>query len=214
MSSCIAGRHHFMASHGGPGARKGHSFTHEDTFAPQRVRSLPSLGIPAGYSNNLGNRLGLQHYADLQATYHAKLGAHPHAPAPRAQQVRTLRSEMVWEAPERLKPELLPPAGGIKPIMRGKRLVPENVNTLSNVDTLIWARDIDGSDGYLPQANKDMYKNAAGADPRHERTPVYGHSPPHCVRTFGEHGSTTWENPRGVTHRLDPRRDFPEFSKC
>jgi len=199
----------FLSAHGPPGSRKQLNYTQESGTAPIRARSLPQLGIPAGYSPALGNRLGLEAYANLRGPFAARLdaplfgpngGRHPNVKPP-----RKIRAEE-WSMPERVRPENLPPAGMMKKRITGRRLVPENSNTLSHVDTLIWGRDVDGSDGLLKQADAQIYSGAAGLNAKAERTPAYGVCPPTCVRTFGPEGSPG--DFEGVSYqRLDPRQE-------
>jgi len=174
---------------------------------PHRSQSLPGLGIPAGFSSQLGNKLSLAAYANLRGSYHARFDAPPHAPAPNrgARDAYKAKVELGWVAPERMRPELQPPAGGIKEIKRGKRLVPDNTNTMSHVDTLLFGVDIDGSDGILRQGDTATYRGSAGINAKGERTMIYGDGAPVCLRTFGENGTTGWENPRGAHQRVDPR---------
>lgn len=171
------------------------------------------MGIPAGYSPALGNRLGLEAYGNLRGAFNARRdvavfgpdgGRHPNVPPP-----RQIRAEE-WCAPERVKPEGMPPAGKNVRRICGKRLVAENTNTLSHVDTLVWGIDVDGSDGTLKQGTSTIYSGSAGLNAKAERTPIYGVLPPKCVRTFGgEGGSQSFE---GVTYqRLDPRRSYTEL---
>mmetsp|Transcript_78389 Transcript_78389/g.217720 ORF Transcript_78389/g.217720 Transcript_78389/m.217720 type:complete len:213 (+) Transcript_78389:90-728(+) len=210
MSLATDGRFSFAASHGGPGTRHGHNVTYEPKCAPPRARSLPGLGIPAGYSPSLGNGLGLHHYSDLRNAYEARLDIPPPMSPPRKPDVSatTRFLDVASQVPSRLRPETMPAAGMKLDRIRGKRLVPENTNTLSHVDTLLFGRDVDGSDGVLKQTSSSIYKGAAGLNQKAERTPIYGDLPPHCARTFGPSGTTTWDNPRGANRRLDPRHDY------
>lgn len=200
----------FLGSHGGPGARRGHDYLAPEQHAPTRTQSLPQLGVPAGYSASLGNRLSHAAYANLRGAYHARLdvphfengGRRADLPPPREQ-----KSED-WVAPERVRPETLPPAGGGVVRKRGKRLVGQNTNYISHVDTLIWGRDYDGSDGLLRQQDAPMYVGSAGVTAKAERIPIYGELPPTCVRTFGDSANFDGE---GTLHyeRRDPRADAP-----
>eukprot|EP00929_Paragymnodinium_shiwhaense_P118405 TRINITY_DN90326_c0_g1_i1.p1 TRINITY_DN90326_c0_g1~~TRINITY_DN90326_c0_g1_i1.p1 ORF type:complete len:212 (-),score=13.80 TRINITY_DN90326_c0_g1_i1:138-773(-) len=211
MAMAIASRQSAVASHGGPGSRKGHDFEYQSQTAPLRSSSLPGLGVPAGYSASLGNRLGLAAYTNLRGRFHARLGVPEHCPAPRKPTTaHQIRMDTSWFAPQRLDPATLPAAGVLKEFPRGKRMLPDNMNTMSHVDTLLFGIDTDGSDGLLPKAEKDMFAGRAGLNAALDRTPVYGHSPPHCVRTFGETGTTGWENPRGNYHRPQEHRTIPQ----
>eukprot|EP00927_Polykrikos_kofoidii_P073383 TRINITY_DN69427_c0_g1_i1.p1 TRINITY_DN69427_c0_g1~~TRINITY_DN69427_c0_g1_i1.p1 ORF type:complete len:212 (+),score=28.73 TRINITY_DN69427_c0_g1_i1:125-760(+) len=206
MCDAIASRFASQKSQGGPGSRHGHSFHFEQQHDFPRTRSLPALNVPAGYSQALGNKLGLHHYTDLRGAHNARLDPPPPAPAFR-QKVSRLRSVEELAAMEKvkLKPEALPPAGQQKDRKKGKRLCPENPNTLSHVDSLLFACDMDGSDGVHPLAGTELFRGSAGLSAKAERTPVYGEVPPNCVRTFGPHGTTTWDNSRGAMTRVDPR---------
>lgn len=146
------------------------------------------MNIPAGHSHKLGNHLGLQAYANLRGPFVARrdVPIHPKNPRCTEREIYKAKVEEVWIMPERIRPETLPPAGQIKERRQGKRLIGENTNTLSHVDTLIWDTDIDGSDGILRQTDSVIYKGAAGLNAKAERTPIYGHLPPTCSRTFGE----------------------------
>lgn len=208
MAMAHEGKFSFHGQHTGPGNRKGHNHTVSSHFAPPRTQSLPQLGIPAGFSHTLGNRLPLEAYTTLRGPFHARLnapmpengGRYKNAPPPR------VAKQEEWIAPERMRPETLPPAGRMKARIQGKRLVPENTNTLSHVDTLIWGVDYDGSDGLLRQVDSAIYTGSAGVNAKAERTPIYGHLPPTCDRTFGpELADKEWET-RGY-ERFDPRRD-------
>ncbi|CAE7220783.1 unnamed protein product [Symbiodinium pilosum] len=75
----------------------------------------------------------------------------------------------------------------------GKRMVSENTNTLSHVDTLIWGSDIDKSDGLLKQCDSEIYRGAAGLNAKAERTPIYGYIPPVAYRTFGPEGPVRFQ---------------------
>jgi len=173
---------------------------------------MPGFAIPAGYSGFLGNRLGLRSYTDLNSIYNARLDVRPPCAAPRKKPAdRELRVEETWLAPGRLKPETLPPAGGLNPRIRGKRLVLDNMNHMSNVDTLVFGRDVDGSmsDGSRSMAHIPMYAGSAGLNGKFDRTPAWGELPPVCKRTFGE----TDQDPNSASggwetvgyERLDPR---------
>mmetsp|Transcript_89183 Transcript_89183/g.186371 ORF Transcript_89183/g.186371 Transcript_89183/m.186371 type:complete len:216 (-) Transcript_89183:142-789(-) len=210
MACTYETRFSFLKSHGGPGSRHAHSgFEQPPQLAPTRVKSLPQLGIPAGYSAALGNRQTHETYSNLRGAFQARLdtamfgatgGRHPNIPPP-----RKIRAEE-WCAPERVRPESLPAAGMMKKRIQGKRLVPENTNTLSHVDTLIWGLDMDGSDGILAQGQSTIYSSAAGLNAKAEKVPIYGHLPPKCVRTFGPDGAAqTFES---ISYaRRDPRAD-------
>lgn len=156
--------------------------------------------------------MGMKQYTELRGHQHARLN--PPVPVKAwgkpAPVMQIGAEELNFTMKERLRPELLPPAGVKKDIRRGKRLIAENTNTLSHVDSLIWACDVDGSDGAIEQSQSAIYRSAAGLNAKAERTPIYGDLPPHCVRTFGPDGTTTWENPRGAFTRLDPRKDYDE----
>lgn len=194
-----------MASHGGPGCRKGHDVTFPSTHAPLRETSLPLHGISSGFSPHLGNRLELQHYAELRGRWNARLDNPPHAPAPRKHVAETNKAkvETSWMTPERMKPELQPPAGRIPIRQRGKRQFEDNANTKSHVDSLLFGMDLDGSDGMMNQTDSQLFGGRAGQNAIAERRSIYGDLPPTCHRTFGEHGTTTWDNPRGAAIRPD-----------
>jgi len=203
----------FHGQHTGPGQRKGHNHFVQSQIAIPRTQSLPQLGIPAGHSQTLGNRLPIEHYASLRGPFHARLnapfpengGRREDNPVPRE------RAAEEWTQPERIRPETLPPAGRMKHRIQGKRLVQDNTNTLSHVDTLIWGADYDGSDGLLKQVDSPLYYGSAGVNAKAERTPIFGHLPPTCRRTFGEEvcddtSDKAWESKRFERH--DPRRDY------
>lgn len=212
MSGALDTKFSFLNSQVGPCARKGHhlewSFPHKTQApGPVRSKSLPGLNIPAGYSQVLGNRLGMHAYANLNGRYQARLDAPPPVRAPREMAPeRKIKTEANWHAAARLKPETLPPAGGSVKKIKGKRLVEANTNYLSNVDTLIWGRDVDGSSGCRAQADAPVYQGRAGVNAKWERVPAWGVVPPVCHRTFGEDlpdGADEWE----AVHydRIDPR---------
>lgn len=204
----------FLNSQVGPCARKGHHIEwtppHRDhttgptAAGPTRSSSLPGLNIPAGYSQVLGNRLGLANYQNLSSKYHARRDVGPPCRAPRQMAPeRKMKVELTWQAPARMKPETMPPAGGHVKHICGKRMIEENTNNLSNVDTLIWGRDVDGSMGCRAQAESPIFIGRAGVNAKWEREPAWGQLPPVCIRTFGEDAERDgWE----AVHydRLDP----------
>merc|ERR1719336_1982662 len=109
-------------------------------------------------------------YSNLRGPFQARLDAPVYDRGGAFKDVvwRKPRMEMVGGGfeQERLRPELLPPAGGKHTRIKGKRLVAENTNTLSHTDTLIWGRDLDGSDGVLRQGDTRLYAGAAGLNPK------------------------------------------------
>jgi len=154
------------------------------------------MNIPAGFSTTLGNRLGLNAYANLRGPHNARRDVPIYPPNPKAQNKTIYQAKVVdgWQMAERIRPETLPPAGGTKLKVSAKKMVAENTNNLSHVDTLIWNCDIDGSDvGVLRQASSPMYTGAAGLNAKAERTPIYGHLPPVTMRTFGAEGPQPWD---------------------
>jgi len=196
----------FINAHHGPGARKGHhmmvSHPLERSQSDPSIRnspvhrgqSIPGMGIPAGYSGILGNRLGLAAYANLNGRYVARLDVPPPCRAPRTMpEGRKSKMQETFLAPERLKPETMRPAGGLVVRLKGKRMVEDNTNYLSNVDTLIFGRDVDGSMGSRAMANTDTYMGSAGVNAKVEREPAWGPEPPVCRRTFGADGENGWD---------------------
>jgi len=221
MAGHIDTKFSFLNAHCGPGARRGHQVMvptplERSRSSPSmgngtiRGLSLPGHGIPAGYSHILGNRLGLAAYANLNGRYVAKMDVPAPCPAPRPHpKDRARQVEERWLAPERMKPETMPPAGGKVERLRGKRLIEDNTNYLSNSDTLIFGRDIDGSFGCRYMAHSITYAGSAGQNAKVERDPAWGVEPPVCKRTFGETDADN--NWNAVQYeRLDPRRDFAE----
>jgi len=217
MSGSVDAKFSFLNSHGGPGGRKGHhvlvpmpldrsrSEPSITRCAPTRGTSIPGMGIPAGFSPVLGNKLGLIAYANLNGRYHAKLAVPPPCPAPRPKpENHMMKIQEEWVPPPRLRPETLPPAGGLKERIRGKRLIDDNTNTMSNADTLIWGRDVDGSLGCRSMAHTETYQGAAGSNAKTERLPAWGEVPPVCHRTFGEDAlDENWDQVHYERH--DPR---------
>lgn len=190
------------------GERSPTTVLQQSPIGTMRGASMHGMGIPAGHSHLLGNRLGLAAYANLSGRYVARLDVPPPCRAPRPNPPdRQRRIEETWLAPERLKPETLPPAGGIVERIRGKQMVQDNTNNLSNVDTLIFGRDVDGSMGCRSMGHSVTYAGRAGLDMRFENTPAWGEVPPVCRRTFGEDPHADgWEQ---VSYsRKDPRRDY------
>jgi len=175
-----------------------------------RGASLPGLGVPAGFSPYLGNRLGLAAYSNLSSRFVARFDAPPPAPAPRPIPAeRAMRLEETWQSAPRLPPETLSPAGGMVKRVRGKQLVADNTNNLSTVDTLIFGRDVDGSFGARTMGHTSTYAGRAGSNPKVENVPAWGKVPPVCRRTFGEDPyDDNWN--QAQYQRLDPRRDYPE----
>jgi len=153
------------------------------------------MNISAGFSMKLGNQLGFNAYANLRGPFVARrdIPILPKNPRATEREIYKARVEEVWVMPERLRPETLPPAGQQKERRQGKRLVSENTNTLSHVDTLIWGSDIDKSDGPLKQCDSEIYRGAAGLNAKAERTPIYGYIPPVCYRTFGPEGPVRFQ---------------------
>jgi len=189
----------FLNAHSGPGARKGHHIVAATPLERSRsdpslgsgtVRgmSIPGMGIPAGYSHILGNRLGLAAYANLSGKYVARMHVPPPCPAPRPMPAaHKMKLEDTWLAPSRMKPETMPPAGGLVERIRGKRIIEDNTNYLSNADTLIFGRDVDGSLAHMrSMSGTETYSGSAGLNAKFEREPAWGVEPPVCRRTFGE----------------------------
>jgi hypothetical protein len=80
------------------------------------------------------------------------------------------------------------------------------MNMMSNVDTIVFGRDVDGSmgcDGSRAMGETPMYKGSAGLNPKVEHIPAWGELPPVCKRTFGADPTGGWEA-QGY-ERLDPR---------
>lgn len=224
MSSCIDAKYCFLNAHCGPGARKGHHVSlptalersRSDPSLDQgqmRGMSLPGHGIAAGFSPLLGNRLGLAAYANLSGRYVHRLDVPPPCRAPRQHPPgRAALSESTFLAPERMRPETLPPAGGLVARIRGKGIIADNTNYLSTVDTLIFGRDVDGSNGCRSMADTGTYIGRAGLNAKFEREPSWGVEPPVCHRTFGANAAeNTWE---AVTYeRHDPRAEGEQCQK-
>lgn len=171
-----------------------------------RGQSLPGMNVPAGFSPILGNRLGLAAYANLSGRYQARLDVKPPCPAPRtpkSNQMAKLAVDETWFPPkERMKPETLPPAGGLVERLRGKRMLPGNTAAHSNADTVIFGRDLDGS---MSVPDLPPEEGCAGRNMAKERMPAWGLLPPTAKRTFGDEGEE-W-NAVGYQRR-DPRKDF------
>jgi len=203
MSSAGATRMSYLSSHRGPGGRHQHDFVATSRFPPPRSQSLPHLGNPAGFAPALGNGTP-QLYGSLKPPFEVRLGTtlHPNGTNWRdPSAVRTRRLEE-WVQPERLRPEVLPPAGKQKLRPRGKRMVGGNTNNQSHVDTLIWGCNVDGSPddgGMLRQSEVPMYMGAAGVNAKADSTPIYGHLPPSCLRTFGPEGPGELDTQGGYT---------------
>jgi len=221
MASHIDTKFSFLNGHHGPGARKGHHMMVSQPLERSRSdpaisrtpvhrgQSLAGRGIPAGYSAVLGNRLGLAAYANLNGSYVARLDVPPPCRAPRKMpQERRNKMEETFLAPERMKPETMKPAGGLVERIKGKRMVEDNTNYLSNVDTLIFGRDVDGSMGCRASAHTDTYRGSAGVNAKVEREPAWGTEPPVCLRTFGADGENGWDEVHYERH--DPRKDYLE----
>lgn len=198
MAGHIDTKFSFLNAHSGPGARKGHHIVaasplersrSDPSLASGTARgmSIPGMGIPAGYSQILGNRLGLAAYANLNGRYVARLDVPAPCPAPRPMPAaHKMKLEDTWQAPSRMKPETMPPAGGLVERIRGKRIIDDNTNYLSNADTLIFGRDVDGSMGARSMSGTETYSGSAGLNAKFEREPAWGVEPPVCRRTFGE----------------------------
>ncbi|CAE8583765.1 unnamed protein product [Polarella glacialis] len=195
MAAAQSAKFSFLTSHGGPGSRKDHNHAAVTQAAPARVRSLPQLGIPAGFSGPLGNKLGLMAYTNLRAPYNARLDVPMHESNPRAKKMYVAKVEELWMSSERIRPETMTPAGVLKERPRGKKMVEENTNSMSHVGSLIRSSEHgDRSGGMLKQADSQIYQGSAGLNAKAERTPIYGHTPPVCLRTFGEDGPTAWDS--------------------
>lgn len=184
----------FLGSHGGPGARFALHRPATQNIVPARCQSLPHLGIPAGHSLHLGNSLAHKTYASLGARYVARLDVSmPSVTTPlRPSQPAPVRKSEEWAMPDRIRPEHQPPAGVKKERQRGKRLIDDNANNCSNVDMLVFGRDLDGSAG--PRENAAMPASArAGVNAQRARLPPWGELPPTCHRTFGTTQTDDWE---------------------
>jgi hypothetical protein len=105
---------------------------------------------------------------------------------------RTLRESLVMPKPPRLNPDEQRVSGQLPPqkrinetyfgtILGGKRMVPDNPQTNSNVDTVIWGRDIDETYKRGNWMDSDLFHNAAGM-PTSDLVLL----PPVCNRTYGE----------------------------
>mmetsp|Transcript_88850 Transcript_88850/g.176681 ORF Transcript_88850/g.176681 Transcript_88850/m.176681 type:complete len:198 (+) Transcript_88850:77-670(+) len=165
---------------------------------PPRSQSLPELGVPAGFSNNLGNRLGLEGYANLRGPYNARrdLQHFPNGGRYRDPPARSRALDLEESLfKEKLRPEAVPPAGNKIERKEGKRRISANTNYISHADTLIWGADFDGSDGLLRLTTSPVFAGRAGVNTRAEREPLYGHLPPVCRRTFGPDGPTLVAGP-------------------
>merc|ERR1719326_522373 len=76
--------------------------------------------------------------------------------------------------PPKTDPVIMLPAGS-PPIPRsGKRQIPENANCMSNTDTVVWGRDLDGSSGQQTLMASKVNAGAAGHVPRAEKMPAWG----------------------------------------
>eukprot|EP00930_Biecheleria_cincta_P062564 TRINITY_DN48016_c0_g1_i1.p1 TRINITY_DN48016_c0_g1~~TRINITY_DN48016_c0_g1_i1.p1 ORF type:complete len:200 (-),score=25.45 TRINITY_DN48016_c0_g1_i1:6-605(-) len=194
MAASQATKFSFLSSHGGPGCRKEHHYQGTHEMVPARSASLPQMNIPAGFSASLGNRLGLSAYTNLRGPHNARRDVPIYPPNPKAQNktIHQPKVDELWLTPERIRPESLPPAGQMRARISAKKMVSENTNNLSHVDTLIWNCDSDRSD-ILRQGNSSLYSGAAGLNQKAERTPVYGHLPPVTMRTFGPDGPQPWD---------------------
>lgn len=172
-------------------------------FMMSKTRSLPLIqhGVPAGFSGNLGNRLPAETYANLSCIYDAERtrGSRQRKENLLGETRRKVPehiSRVGWEQPEEELPHIARRPAGDVPIRKvGKRMIEENANMMSNCDTCIWGRDLDGSAGQHQLSNTDVYASSAGHVPRGERNPPYGVAPPVCKRTFGpEPPHEIWES--------------------
>jgi hypothetical protein len=174
-----------------------------------RGQSLPGMSIPAGFSPILGNRLGLAAYANLSGRYQAGVLAKPPCKAPRTPKAKQIAVDDLWfPEKERLKPETLPPAGGLVERLRGKRLVPGNTGSMSNADTVIWGRDLDGSMN-VPEVAPEP--GCAGRNMAKERMPAWGLLPPTAKRTFGGDDDGDWDAVQ--YQRNNPRLMIPGIAQ-
>lgn len=211
MASASSSKFSFLNTYTGPGGRQGHSLPAQQ--APARTYSLPQLGIPAGYSQKLGNTLGLKAYANLRGPFNARLDVAIIEKDPNRVPVarREIRVEDGWTCGdrERIRPETLPPAGSMKIRPHGKKMVPSTITNLA--DTVIWGHVTNGSDSMASSHGPEMpiYQGAAGlwaeAANRH---PL----PPLCMRTFGEEGPRPWDPPAPAKSRSGSLRGTSEPS--
>lgn len=176
----------FLASHRRSGRR--HEVIRDTRSAslPTRTHSFPELGIPAGFSQDLGNRLAMRAYASLGARWEpAKLSvSEPIEPLAKTIKLPK-QSEERGMTTEKLRPELLPPAGRKLNRPSGLRIVQGSAGKSTNADLLLWGKDFDGTSGIQAVSTQPMFSGAAGARARADRIPPWGEVPPDCYRTFG-----------------------------
>jgi hypothetical protein len=163
----------------------------EHTMAPVSP-TRPALHAalpPAGMSKTLRNCLSFPEYRDTICTYDAKDALYR---APKMSFRAFNAPPGVAPAPLRLDPAYVRPGGQMPQPKRinetyfgtslgGKKMVPDNPQTGSNVDTIVWGRDIDISDQKGDWLATEMFRGAAGL-PTSDFVPL----PPVCNRTFGE----------------------------
>jgi len=191
----------------GPGRREPRARTPDagTAFMMRQTRSLPLLGVPAGFSDNLGNRLPAEKYCNLSCVYDADRSRgclRSVKSDEERKRVPCHKSRRGWEPEDPPAPVARRPAGDVVIRKVGKRIIEDNANTKSNCDTVIWGRDLDGSAGLQTLTDKPLYESTSGHIPNIEKNPPYGVLPPVCKRTFGpEPPHEEWE---GVKYTRPP----------
>lgn len=171
MSLTHESKFSYQSRHSGPGGRLGISGGPQAApLAAHRATSLPSLGVPAGFSKSLGNKMGLQAYANLGGSHSAKprpptrpelkkallRDAAKYEMAQGATAIQPEREE--WTAEERLNPADFGPAGGLVRRKASIRMVPGYSKNQSTVDVVVFGRDFYGtSSGNTPRSEPESH---------------------------------------------------------
>lgn len=171
MSLTHESKFSYQSRHSGPGGRLGISGGPQAApHVAHRATSLPSLGVPAGFSRTLGNKMGLQAYASLGGTHSAK----PRPPT-RPELKKVLHSDAYkyesrdsapsiqggpeeWTADERLNPADFGPAGGLVRKKNAIKMVPGYSKNQSTVDVVVFGRDFYAtSSGNTPRSEPEFH---------------------------------------------------------
>jgi hypothetical protein len=157
---------------------------------PAMMKMLP----PAGMSLTLRNTLEFPSYQESPCIYDAKDALYREPKVGNA--LFSARASSIPPHTPRVDPRKRQ-AGGRLPapkkinetyfgtFLGGKRMIPENPQNLSTVDTVIWGKDWDLSNKFWTRGtawlDTSMFKHAAG-----KPTSDIIHLPPVCNQTFGE----------------------------
>jgi hypothetical protein len=157
----------------------------------------------AGMSKTLRNSLEFPSYVEAPCIYDAKDSRFRE---PRLGKPPSTKPSRVPPKPARIPPAAQQAGGRMPPmkkvqetyfgtVLGGKRMVPDNPQTYSNADTVIWGKDLDMSQTRFPSSwlEKDMFRGAAGRP-----TSEFVQLPPYCL--VGTFADTVAENDTGFAY--------------